>query len=71
MKFIHYSFLYSKCTKSISFEDKFLLSHVAERYRIMLGDIKYSVTKFIEASLTFDINMNSRYIIGLGGEYLG
>ena len=44
---------------------------MAERYRIMLGDIKYSVTKFIEASLTFDINMNSRYIIGLGGEYLG
>ena len=44
---------------------------MAERYRIMLGDIKYSVTKFIGASLTFDINMNSRYIIGLGGEYLG
>ena len=37
----------------------------------MLGDIKYSVTKFVEANLTFDINMNSGYIIDLGGEYLG
>lgn len=71
MKFIHYTFLYSKYTKGVSFEDKFLLSHVTERYRIMLGDIKYSVTKFVEANLTFDINMNSGYIIGLGGEYLG
>ena len=69
---MHYSFLYSKCTKSISFEDKFLHSHVAERYRIMLGDIKYSVTcKFVQANLTFDIKRNSGYIIGLVAEYLG